>query len=170
MKFEPMYKTFQTPRLQIRPIRNEDADFILALVNSEGWLNYIGDRNIRDFDQAAAYITAILDTPKRFYSVIEVKPSLEPAGIVSFIFREEYEFPDLGFALLPRFEKKGYAEEASSGYLKEIFLEGLYPKVIAITKPENHKSVRLLEKLGFVYEATETKGDGVLSVYSIRRS
>lgn len=101
--------------------------------------------------------------------MIEVKPALEPVGVVSFIFREEYEFPDLGFALLPRFEKRGYGEEASSGYLKELFQEGLHTKIIAITKPENHKSVRLLEKLGFVYEATHAKEGGELSVYGFRR-
>lgn len=164
-----MYKTLQSPRLQIRPICHEDADFLLALLNSEGWLRYIGDRNIHNSEQAASYIAEILGNPKRFYSVIEVKPSLEPVGVVSFIFREEYEFPDLGFALLPRFEKNGYGEEASRCYLKQLFQEGLHPKIIAITKPENHKSVRLLEKLGFIYEATHAKEDGELSVYGIRR-
>ena len=164
-----MYKTLQSPRLQIRPIRLADANFLLELLNSEGWLRYIGDRNVRNSEQAGAYIAEILGNPKRFYSVIELKPSLEAVGIVSFIFREDYECPDLGFALLPRFEKLGFGEEASSCYLKELFQEGLHPKIIAITKPENHKSVRLLEKLGFSYEATEAKEDGLLSVYGIRR-
>ena len=165
----PMYKSIQTRRLQIRPICLADADFLIELVNSEGWLRYIGDRNIHTSEQAGAYIAGILENPKRFYSVIEIIPSLVPAGIVSFIFREEYECPDLGFALLPQFEKRGYGEEASSCYLKEILREGLHPKVIAITRPENHKSVRLLEKLGFVFEETHVKEDSILSVYSIRR-
>ena len=162
-----MYKTLQTARLQIRPIRPADAGFILEILNSEGWLQYIGDRNIYTSEQAAAYIEKILDDPKRFYSIIEVKPSRDAIGIVSFLFRAEYACPDLGFALLPRFEKKGYAEEASRRYLEELFHEGLHPKIIAIAKPENQKSVRLLERLGFSYETTETSENAPLVIYSL---
>ena len=118
-------------------------------------------------EQAAAYIEKILDDPKRFYSIIEVKPSRDAIGIVSFLFRAEYACPDLGFALLPRFEKKGYAEEASRRYLEELFHEGLHPKIIAIAKPENQKSVRLLERLGFSYETTETSENAPLVIYSL---
>ena len=162
-----MYKTLQTARLRIRPIRPSDAGFILELLNSQGWLQYIGDRNIHTSEQARAYIEKIVADPKRFYSVIEVKPSLEAIGIVSFIFRSEFACPDLGYALLPRFEKMGYAEEASRCYLNELLQEGLHPKIIAITNPENQKSVRLLEKLGFSYETTQADENGTLAIFGL---
>ncbi len=36
----------QTDRLRIRPFRVSDAPFILALLNTPGWLQYIGDRGV----------------------------------------------------------------------------------------------------------------------------
>ena len=56
-----MYKEILTDRLLIRPITVGDANFIYSLVNSNGWLKYIGDRNIRNNQDAENYIQKILE-------------------------------------------------------------------------------------------------------------
>lgn len=38
--------TLETKRLLIRPIEISDAELMLQLLNTEGWLKYIGDRNV----------------------------------------------------------------------------------------------------------------------------
>lgn len=162
-----MYRHLETERLLIRPIRMDDSEFILALVNSKGWIEFIGDRNVNDNNGAREYIIRILDNEKFFYSVFELKDSKMPIGIVSFLYREKHDYPDIGFAVLPGFEKKGYALEATKKYLEEIIKEKLTDRVIAITKPGNINSIRLLEKLGLQFEKAYLEDSVQLCLYSL---
>ena len=45
-----------TERLKLREFTNTDTDFIIALLNSPGWLQFIGDRNVRTKEEAVAYL------------------------------------------------------------------------------------------------------------------
>ena len=46
----------QTDRLQLEEITFEDADFIIELLNTPSWIQYIGDRNFRTVEEANSYI------------------------------------------------------------------------------------------------------------------
>jgi [ribosomal protein S5]-alanine N-acetyltransferase len=162
-----MYKRLETERLIIRPIAITDTSFIINLVNSEGWLKYIGDRNIKNTLDAEQYIQKILDNDRYFYSVIELKATVQPIGLVTFLHRDDMEFPDIGFALLPEFEEQGYSFEASRTYLDEIIREKKVSTVVAITIPDNKKSIKLLEKLGLRFEKNIIKEDETLALYSL---
>ena len=45
-------KTYETERLLLKPTDLEDAEFILQLLNSESFIQYIGDRNVRTIEDA----------------------------------------------------------------------------------------------------------------------
>ena len=49
-------KTYETERLLLKPTDLEDAEFILQLLNSESFIKYIGDRNVRTIEDAENYI------------------------------------------------------------------------------------------------------------------
>lgn len=124
-----MYKQLATERLFIRPIQLADANFIIALVNTEGWLKFIGDRNIHDQKDAEIYIQKILKNPQFYYIVFEFKDNHLPIGIVTFLHREGYEHPDIGFALLPQYAGKRYAFKAKKNFL------ALYPSQQNLKSP-----------------------------------
>ena len=157
-----------TERLQLRPLNLGDGDFIVDLVNSEGWLQFIGERNVTDNTTAERYIVKILKTPNFDYTVLELKESGKPIGIISFMKREDEELPDFGFALLPEYEKKGYAFEASKAYVEELVHSKEFEKVNAITKPENQKSIKLLGKLHFSFIGNRLKNEELLSYYQLK--
>jgi [ribosomal protein S5]-alanine N-acetyltransferase len=161
-----MYRQIETERLLIRPINTSDKSFILNLLNTQGWLQFIGDRKVRDEIDAEKYIQRILDNKNFFYSVFELKNSKQPVGIITFLYRDNQQFPDIGFAMLPEFDKKGYAIEATKKYLEEILNEKKVNKIIAITLPDNSKSIRLLERLGLKYENEIQDNSKNLSLYS----
>lgn len=163
-----MYKNLETERLIIRPINLTDSKFIIELVNSEGWLKFIGSRNISNNDDAEKYIQKILDSPNIYYSVFHLKTTKEPIGLVTLLNRTDQTFPDIGFAMLPEYEKKGYTLEASRKYLDEIIISNCYENIVAITIPENRKSVKLLMKLGLGYESDYVGDKGTLSIFSLR--
>lgn len=140
---------------------------MLQLLNTPGWLQFIGDRNVHDTLEAENYIRKTLDNPLYFCSVFELRETRHPIGVISFLHRANQQFPDIGYAMLPAFEKKGFAFEACSSYLNEIKKEKIAPKVIAITLPSNKNSIRLIEKLGLKFETTFTENTEVLNIYSI---
>jgi RimJ/RimL family protein N-acetyltransferase len=163
-----VYINFETERLKLRPITLKDADFIIDLVNSNGWLEFIGDRNVSNKKDAENYIQKILDNKNYYYNIFELKTSRKAIGIITFLKREDEIFPDIGFALLPEFEKNGYAFEASKSYLKRIKSLNRYENLIAITLPDNIKSINLLHKLGLQYTGNHKKGETILSYYSLK--
>lgn len=165
-----MYTFIETQRLRIRPIELHDDAFILELVNSEGWLKFIGQRNILSKKNAQKYIQKILDNESFYYHVFELKATQKALGIVTFLERENENFPDIGFALLPQFEKNGFTFEATKAYLEEINKSNKYNNIIAITLPENEKSIRLLKKLGLKYKGDFKKNKETLSYFSLRES
>ena len=162
-----MHSHLETDRLIIRPLSLNDCAFILELLNSKGWIEFIGDRKIFDLNAAQAYINKILEKENFSYNVFEIKETKEPIGIVTFLHRDEFDFPDIGYAMLPNFEKKGYALEATKHYLLQVQNKKSIEKVIAITLPGNSNSINLLEKLGLKYESSFFEDQTQLSLYSI---
>ena len=128
-----------TSRLVLQPIAVDDYAFVLQLVNSDGWIQFIGDRNVHSEEAAKAYIR------KRVYL-------------------DNY---DLGFAFLPEFQQQGLAFEAARGILNFV-TNNMHEKIILATLlPENVKSIKLLEKLGFQFSATVDVEKECLHIYQL---
>lgn len=141
-----------TDRLLISPLTADDNEFIFELVNTEGWLRFIGNRNIASPAEAVAYIQKIVDNPNITYWVVRLKETLDRIGIVTYIKRDFLEHRDIGFAFLPVFCNKGYAFEATSTVLNRVMRENGLTHILATTVPDNISSIKLLKRLGFVFE------------------
>lgn len=146
-------KILATRRLRLREANLKDAPFILNLVNDPGWIRHIGDRGVRSLDDARTFIQ---DGPLASYEahgfglwVVELGQDAEPVGLCGILKRDYLEHPDLGYALLPGFRQLGYAREASAGVLRHALTVLNIPALDAIVSPRNHRSIRLLEALGF---------------------
>ena len=161
---------FETQRLNIEKLQIADFTFIKELVNTEGWIKFIGDRNVRSDDDAKDYISKILENSNIHYWVARLKFELLPIGIVTFIKKDYLPYWDIGFAFLSSYMGKGLAFEVVSAALKKILVEYNKEPILATTNKHNSSSIRLLKKLGFTYER-ELKNDGkILQVYKISAS
>lgn len=149
---------YHTNRLFIKPVCIGDADFIFKLVNTESWIRYIGDRNVKTIEMAEKYIKErMLPQFKRLgfgNYVIFLKETGERVGTCGLYDREGLEGVDLGYALYPTFENNGYAFEASTKMLDLAFNEFGLEKVSGITSAENHASRKLMEKLSLKEKGT----------------
>lgn len=161
-----------TPRLRLRTAHPDDADFYLALVNDPGFLEHIGDRGIRTYEDA---VQALLDGPiamqeMRGHSlyVVELKGSGTPVGMCGLIKRETLDGVDIGYAYLAPYCGRGYAYEAGMAVLSHAGVLGLR-RVLAITSPNNLASNRLLRKMGMRFERFVhlVPGDAGSNLYSI---
>jgi ribosomal-protein-alanine N-acetyltransferase len=150
-----MPPVLETERLLLRQFTSDDAQFILELVNTAGWLKFIGDRNVHSIEDAVKYLD---EGPINSYkqndfglSCIALKNSGQSIGMCGLLRREFLPDPDLGFAILPEFQGHGYMQEVSGGYLNYIHQCLKLPAVLAITVPGNQRSISLLERLGFSF-------------------
>lgn len=137
----------KTKQLFIRRLSEKDTRFIFKLLNTEGWIRYIGNRNIHSEADALTYIQKINENPNIIYWTVVLKETNSEIGLVTLIKRDYLYFRDIGFAFLPEYSDKGYAYEASKAVL-----ESLTETILAITLPENKSSIRLIEKLGLKFE------------------
>ena len=146
----------ETQRLIIRELNVDDAQFILTLLNEPSFLRYIGDKKVRNLDDARRYI---LDGPVASYERhgfglfrVELKDSHIPIGMCGLLKREELPDPDIGFAFLPDFWNRGYAFEAAAAVLNYARQRLKLDRILAIVNPDNDASIKLLQKLGFKFE------------------
>ncbi|MBO6758096.1 MAG: GNAT family N-acetyltransferase [Roseibium sp.] len=145
-----------SPRLRFRKPAAGDAAFLLALMNDSAYLRFIGDRKVRDLNQARAYIENKLLPPFSDSGfglwVTELSASADPIGLCGLVKRDTLPGPDLGYAFLPAYRRKGYAREAAEAVLYHAaHIIGLQ-NVLAIVDPENAPSRDLLNHLGFVFQ------------------
>ncbi|MBK9982264.1 MAG: GNAT family N-acetyltransferase [Saprospiraceae bacterium] len=150
----------ETERLILRHLKVSDAAFIVELLNSKGWLEYIGDRNVRTIEQAETYL---LNGPIKSYaengyglSLVSLKEGNIPIGACGLLKRDYLDTADLGFAFLPEYIGKGYGYESASAVLSFAKHELNISPVLAFTVPNNVASIGLLEKLGFRFEKVFT--------------
>lgn len=146
----------QTSRLIISKFTVDDAPFFLELVNTPNWIQYIGDRNLKTVEQAENYlkngsIKSYREFGYGFYK-LQLKDSQTPIGTCGLVKRDYLEYVDIGFAMLPDYEKKGFGYEASIAVLELAKTNFNLDKVSAITTPTNTNSIKLLEKLGLSFE------------------
>jgi RimJ/RimL family protein N-acetyltransferase len=98
-----------------------------------------------------------------------VKETGTLAGICGLVKRDGLDDVDIGYAFLPQHWLRGYATESALAvkeYAKNTI--GL-KRLVGITDPENHASVRVLEKIGLKFEKMVrlTEDDIDLKLYSI---
>lgn len=158
--------SIETERLQLRYYTVADAPFIFKLMNSEGWLRNIGDRDIKSIADAEVYIEAkyLPSYALNGYGayIVILKETGLAVGSCGLYKRENLEHPDIGFAFLTEYLGKGFGYEASQGVMKNAKEELGIKAFLGITLPTNIASIKLLEKLGlkmkgpfFFNDATE---------------
>src|SRR5215207_8512301 len=128
----------ETERLTLRQFTQDDAAFILELVNEPSFIQNIGDRGVRSIADAIKYIE---NGPIASYArngfglyLVKLKESDEYIGMCGLIKREALEDVDIGYAFLPKFWSKGYAIEAALAAKEQACSLGL-KRLVAITDP-----------------------------------
>jgi RimJ/RimL family protein N-acetyltransferase len=153
---KPFLTILETERLVIRKLSTDDAEFIVDLLNQPSFLRYIGDKGVRNSEDAVRYIqNGPVASYERFgfgLYLVELKETGVAIGICGLLKRDSLPDVDVGFAFLPAYWSQGYALESAAAvmtYGREVL--GLR-RIVAITSPDNDPSIRLLEKIGLRFE------------------
>lgn len=163
-------KILETDHLIIREVQLQDAAFIYNLMNSPGWLQYIGDRNIQTLENAEKYIQDTFISSYQKYGhglyLVHLKEAQLSIGLCGLINRKELDDIDIGFALLPQYAGQGFAFEAASAIMEYGKAVLKFPKIVAITTIDNKRSINLLEKLGLHFEKVIDFNNEKLNLFS----
>ena len=148
----------ETARLRLRWLHAGDSAFILGLVNEPSWIRFIGDKGVRTPEDALRYIE---NGPVAMYQrvgfglyMVELKDDREPIGICGLIKRDGLNDVDLGFAFRPRFWGNGYGFESAAAVMSYGRAALGLRRIVAILSRDNHRSSKLLQRLGFSFEGT----------------
>lgn len=143
----------RTARLVVRWFEPGDAAFVLRLLNEPSWIRFIGDRKVRDVEGARAYLDrGPIDSCRRHgfgLNLVALRDGGTPIGMCGLIRRETLPDVDVGFAFLPEYWGQGYAREAAAAVLDHGRRVLGIGRIVAILAPDNVRSARLLDRLGF---------------------
>lgn len=169
LEFNEEILTLSTQRLNIRKIQNRDVLFIYNLRSDENNIKYVEMKPYENIERAKSFIehvTTDIEKKEVFFWIIETKDTFIKVGTIClWSFSKENRSAEIGYELLPKYQKKGYANEAMKAIIS-FAKNKLNLKIIdAITHEEHKASIKLLSKnefkgLGYVYELMPNAEDG----------
>ncbi len=151
-----------TERLELRPFKVEDTEFLYKLNNNKEVnefrprksvsLEYC-EQSIKDWNDR--YSDGLLNV-----YLMEIKSTNEKIGLVGIFKLDENSEAELGYRLLPDYWKKGYCSEAVKTLVDAYFINTNEKLIFAETHPENINSIRFLESNGFTEKEHMLKDRG----------
>lgn len=162
----------ETERLHLRRVTLADADLLLAVWNDPAFIRNVGDRGVRTISEA---VTAMENGALKLYAdygygpyAMVRKADGSRIGICGLFKRDNLDWPDIGFGVLPDYCGQGYAGEAAFAVMAHARDDLKIGTVTAIVSQENAPSIGLIEKLGlgFVKMITMPGEDKEICLYS----
>jgi RimJ/RimL family protein N-acetyltransferase len=149
-------RVIETERLFLRLLSADDAEFILELLNEPSFIRHIGDKAVRTIADAVLYIANGPVASYRQFGfglyLVAVTATGIPIGICGLVKRDGLEDADIGYAFLQKFWSQGYAREAASAVMAHGLNVLRLDRILAITAPDNHGSIKVLERIGLHFK------------------
>ena len=148
--FNP-FPVLKTERLILRQLLITDDTEIFALRSDEQVNKYLNRQPSKTIEDAQAFIRAINENAIRndsIYWAITLEGKLI-GTICLFDFSNDHSNAEIGYELLPFYQRQGLMQEAILKVLEFGFEHIGLQFITAITDPENEHSTRLLEKFNF---------------------
>ncbi|HEY1639179.1 MAG TPA: GNAT family protein [Streptosporangiaceae bacterium] len=146
----------ETPRLRLRRFQPADTAAFAAYRSDPQVARYQSWAAPVPVAEAATLVGELAsgdpDQPGWFQYAVEVKAGGGLAGDLGVNLHENRRQAELGFTLAPQWQGHGYAAEAARAVLRDAFERRGLHRVSAECDARNHRSARLLERLGFQQE------------------
>jgi ribosomal-protein-alanine N-acetyltransferase len=148
-----------TERLILRQLTNDDANEIFLLRSDEKVNEFVDRPRAKSIEDALAFINMInnsIANNETTYWAVTLKTNLKLIGTITlWNISDEDEKAEIGYELLPEFQKKGYMQEAVSKVIDFGFNAIHLKSIEAYTHPLNHNSSALLKRNRFRLKSPE---------------
>jgi RimJ/RimL family protein N-acetyltransferase len=161
-------RTITSDRLQLRPWRDDDADFLLDLESRWEVVRFLGAHptTSNTYEDALASIARRCAVDDPIHGVWVITTAADGRRVGNLLLKpiplsigEPSDGPsdvEIGWHLHPDDWGRGYATEAAAAVLDDAFSGGL-AKVLAVTDPDNHPSQAVCRRLGMTHVGRTTR-------------
>lgn len=146
----------ETARLSLRRFTFDDAPFVVELLTQPSFIRNIGDRGVRNVDDARRYLR---DGPMAMYGKFGFglwraarRADDVFVGMCGLLKRDILPDVDVGYAFLPEHWGQGYAVEAAGATVAYGARQFGLKRIIGVVSDHNAASIRVLEKIGMRFE------------------
>ena len=150
------FPILKSPRLRLRQITPADAAQLFDLYDDPQVAKYLDIEPLQSLEQAHDLVKAYLEgfhQGHNLYWAITLPPSDQLLGTVGFYFLPDGESAELDFELLPYHWNQGISSEAVKLAVDFALDDLKLQHIEAYVVEANPASIRVLEKLGFNFEA-----------------
>ncbi|HEY9633092.1 MAG TPA: GNAT family N-acetyltransferase [Coleofasciculaceae cyanobacterium] len=167
-----MCGVIETRRLQLRHFTPNDADELYRIYSYPDLFKYMPNQQPLLWEQTRIVIDSLIESWQRHrfgvWAVI-YKKNQELIGHCGLKFLDNTLEIQMGYLLLKSYWGIGLGTEAAGVALKYGFEEASLERIVAIAKPENIASRRVMEKVGMKYEKNAHFYGNDVVYYSISR-
>lgn len=167
-----MSEEIETLRLRLRRFTPEDADELYSIYSHPELFQYMSNEKPLLLPEIRGLINSlIVNWQKHHLGVWAVvyKREQKIIGHCGFKFLENTGEIQMGYLLLQPYWGRGLATEAAEAALGFGFEVAQLKRIVAIAKPENIASRRVMEKVGMKYEKDAYYYNNYVVYYSILR-
>lgn len=152
--FEPI--TLNTPRLVLRPLREDDAAVLFAMYSDPQFMRYWSFAPMTQLEQAREYLSRLMTASasgKDLVCAIDLRETGQMIGTCTlFSLYEPSLRAEIGFGVSREFWRQGYTQEAVHTLIGHAFSTLSLRRLEADIDPRNNGSARVLERAGFARE------------------
>lgn len=168
-----MHTTFETARLVLRPLTPDDIEFMVEMWMDPGVHRFIGGpktpeetrlkiRDAMEHQQRHGFARWAVTLKLNDELIGLCGPMMKLIGGVNEV--------ELGYAFPRNYWGAGYATEAARSAVEHCLHRLGHRRVVAIIRPENHASIRVIAKIGMHLDRSVEWDDGPVNLYVIERS
>jgi len=147
------FPTLTTKRLTLRQLNDDDCQAIFSLRSDDVVNKYIGREKATDVEQAKEFIKKInagISDGKSMYWAICFTGNEDLAGTIClWNFSEDKTTAEIGYELMPVYQKQGIMNEALQCVIRYGFAGIKLKNLLAYSHKNNLNSLQLLEKNNF---------------------
>lgn len=143
-----------TERLSHRQLGLDDAEAFFELNSDPRVMRFTGEPRCSSLDEARQAIMNYPDFDSTGFGRwgCVLKSTNRVIGFCGLKYLPDLDSVDIGYRLLPEYWGKGYATEACIACLEFGFTVMQLDEIIGLVLPENHASIRVMEKAGMQHE------------------
>jgi len=158
---------FETERLLVRQLEADDVDNLYAVTSDPELMHYMGDGQPLSCELTAKWIDVSLNNyATKGYGCSAVIHKRDKAfigfcGLVRSEFAQPPDDAELIYALKKPYWGQGLATEVAKAMIDYGYKSCGLKHIIATIDPENSASIKVANKVGFVFSRSESESDGL---------
>jgi RimJ/RimL family protein N-acetyltransferase len=151
----------QTGRLILRPFTMDDVKAVMEITSSPVVSRYTGDMIYDTPAKAAQWVQMLQNVwdplPPFLVMAVVPKQTGRPIGYIGLHPKEALDNEvEILYAMADEYQNNGYITEAGEAIIRWCFANTKVPYLVAVVKHSNAPSIRVAQKLGFLYAGERT--------------